>query len=106
MIGPVGGSRVQLPEFSAASQLGDLRGEPSCPPKLDSDWRIAEEGTRVLSKRCSCPRPIMSTDSDDFSTCTLCGREPSVRLGPVTESRNGAGRANGPPAAAEQARNN
>jgi hypothetical protein len=76
----------------AARQLGDLRGVPALLPGLTEDWRVAEEGTRVVARRCSCSRPLLETDADGFRLCVRCGREPSVRL-PVSVSANGTGRA-------------
>jgi hypothetical protein len=57
--------------------------------RFSESWRVAEEGTRVVARRCSCPEPILDPDADDFVTCALCGREPSVRLGPAQRDTNG-----------------
>lgn len=47
---------------------------------IDQSWRIAEEGTRVTAKRCSCPEPLVE-HQDGFTVCVTCGREIAIRLG-------------------------
>ena len=51
------------------------------------DWRVAEEGTRVVARRCCCPQPVVERDADDWTLCVLCGREPSVRLPSAADTR-------------------
>ena len=54
---------------------------------LGENWRIGEEGERILARRCSCPRPLLETDADGWTLCVICGREPAIRLGPSNENR-------------------
>ena len=77
----MGGSRVLLSEFSSARQVGNLRGVPSLPPALGEDWRIAEEGTRIVARRCRCEEPVLDHEADGEARCVFCGREPAIRLG-------------------------
>jgi hypothetical protein len=48
---------------------------------VPDSWRIAEGDEPVTARRCSCPRPLLDTDTDGWTLCAICGHEPSIRLG-------------------------
>ena len=76
----MGRSPVDFSEPFGARQLGNLRGVPSFPPALGEDWRIAEEGTRIVARRCQCKVPVLDHEADGEARCVFCGREPTIRL--------------------------
>ena len=62
---------------------------------VGEEWRIGEEGERILARRCSCPRPLLEKDADGWMLCVTCGREPSIRLPAPVGAAEGAPRQRG-----------